>query len=142
MTLESRELTAIESIKQLKARYFRLMDTKQWEEWQWIFTEDARLKWGSEESQVFEGREAIVSGVSASLEGAVTVHHGHMPEIEILSDREARGTWAMYDWVDAPTFELHGFGHYHEQYRFEKGVWRIHQLELTRLRVDQVTKSG
>ena len=44
-----RELRDIESIKQLKARYFRFMDTKQWDEWQWVFTEDARLKWGPEE---------------------------------------------------------------------------------------------
>ena len=134
------ELRDIESIKQLKARYFRFMDTKQWDEWQWVFTEDARLKWGPEEGQVFDGRTAIVEGVSLSLEGAVTVHHGHMPEIEILSETSARGVWAMYDWVDSPIFELHGFGHYQEEYRCEDAVWRISSLHLTRLRVDQVTK--
>ena len=30
----------IEEIKQLKARYFRLMDTKQWDEWADLFTDD------------------------------------------------------------------------------------------------------
>ena len=140
MASEHRESSAIQAIKQLKARYFRLMDTKQWDEWQWVFTEDAWLKWGTEDDQVFEGREAIVAGVSASLKGAVTVHHGHMPEIEILSEDSARGIWAMYDWVDAPAFGLHGFGHYHEEYRCEEGVWRIARLLLTRLRVDQVAK--
>ena len=140
MAPDLRELKDIESIKQLKARYFRFMDTKQWDEWQWIFTEDAWLKWGPDEDQVFEGRRAIVDGVSSSLEGAVTVHHGHMPEIEILSADAARGIWAMYDWVDAPAFELHGFGHYHEEYRRQEGVWRIHRLQLTRLRIDQGAK--
>lgn len=137
MDPESRKLAHMESIKQLKARYFRFMDTKQWDEWQWVFTKDAWLKWGPEDDQVFEGREAIVAGVSQSLEGAVTVHHGHMPEIEILSETTARGIWAMYDWVDSPQFELHGFGHYHEEYRCEDGDWRIARLHLVRLRVDQ-----
>lgn len=31
---------AVEQISQLKARYFRLMDQKQWEEWRDVFTED------------------------------------------------------------------------------------------------------
>ena len=42
MTAE--QLTDIEAIKQLKARYFRLMDTKRWEEWGDVFTKDARLQ--------------------------------------------------------------------------------------------------
>jgi len=36
-----RALEEIEAIKQLEARYFRLMDTKQWEAWADVFTEDA-----------------------------------------------------------------------------------------------------
>ena len=31
-------LLAIEQIRQLKARYFRLLDTKQWDEWGEVFT--------------------------------------------------------------------------------------------------------
>ena len=32
----------------------------------------------------------------------VTTHHGHMPEITILSDTEAEGIWAMFDYVQIP----------------------------------------
>jgi 3-phenylpropionate/cinnamic acid dioxygenase small subunit len=37
-------LEEIEAIKRLKARYFRLMDTKQWDQWGDVFTEDAHLR--------------------------------------------------------------------------------------------------
>ncbi|NOT53085.1 MAG: SnoaL-like domain-containing protein, partial [Deltaproteobacteria bacterium] len=30
----------VEQIQQLKARYFRLMDQKRWDEWRELFTED------------------------------------------------------------------------------------------------------
>ena len=33
-------LEAIEQIKQVKARYFRFVDHKRWEEWGELFTED------------------------------------------------------------------------------------------------------
>jgi len=36
-------------------------------------------------------------GLTASLAHVATVHHGHMPEIEILTERTARGIWAMED---------------------------------------------
>jgi hypothetical protein len=29
--------------------------------------------------------------------------------------------------------ELHGFGHYHERYRKERGDWRIESFRLSRL---------
>ena len=131
------QLVAVEQIKQLKARYFRLMDTKQWQDWAQVFTEDAVLQWGPEESHVFHGRDAIVNGVRQALREATTCHHGHMPEIEVEAEDRARGIWAMYDYVETPQFVLNGFGHYHEEYRRRDGAWRIHRLRLTRLREDR-----
>ena len=64
------------------------------------------------------------------------VHHGHMPEIEVLGDNSARGTWAMDDIVELPGLSLRGWGHYHEQYRKEDGQWRICRIRLTRLRLE------
>jgi 3-phenylpropionate/cinnamic acid dioxygenase small subunit len=34
------DLADIEQIRQLKARYFRFLDTKQWEAWRGLFTDD------------------------------------------------------------------------------------------------------
>lgn len=139
MTLE--QIADLEEIKKLKARYFRLMDTKQWDEWAAVFTEDARLQWGSADSDVIEGRDNIVRTVSRALNGAVTCHHGHMPEIEIRNEREAVGVWAMFDHVDHPRFVLNGFGHYHEEYvKDDSGTWRIRSTRLTRLREDRRAK--
>ena len=141
------QLTEIEAIKKLKARYFRLMDTRQWEAWAEGFTDDARLRWGPEASNVIEGRSEIVATVSRTLADAVTCHHGHMPEIELLDAesaegiRSAKGIWAMFDLVDHPDFLLRGFGHYHDHYVKQDGHWRIRSTRLTRLREERTPKT-
>ena len=134
-------LAALEQIKQLKARYFRLMDTKQWGAMRALFSKDARLL--DEESNTgWTGRDAIIDGLARVLAPPVrTVHHGHMPEIELLSDTEARGVWAMNDWVDTPEFTLDGWGHYHERYVFEDRAWRIADERISRLRVVRTAKA-
>lgn len=138
-------LIAAEEIKQLKARYFRYMDTKQWSGWEEIFTTDAVMDVSEErvpggpQDGIVKGRDKIIPFVSKVLEGVVTVHHGHMPEIEVTSDTAARGIWSMEDklrWPDGKT-TLHGYGHYHETYEKVAGKWRIKTLKLTRLRTDR-----
>jgi acetyl esterase/lipase len=131
---EAPALAAIEQIKQLKARYFRLMDTKQFDAMRAVFAKDARLH--DEQSDTrWSGRDAIVRGLAEVLANARTVHQGHMPEIELLGDSEARGIWAMNDWVEQPDFTLEGWGHYHERYVIEDGAWRIADERISRLRV-------
>lgn len=134
-------LLDIEEIKRLKARYFRALDTKDWDEWGQVFARDAVLE-VPEADVLRRGREDIVASVSAALTGARTVHHGHMPEIEITGPDSARGIWAMFDYVEWLPREsgervgLLGFGHYHEEYVREDGAWRIAKTHLSRLRVD------
>ncbi|MFO8101752.1 MAG: nuclear transport factor 2 family protein [Dehalococcoidia bacterium] len=135
------KLVEIEEIKKLKARYFRLMDKKLWDEWGEVFTDDATLQYGPNPADVFEGREGIVEGLSNILADAVTVHHGHMPEIEIIDDSTARGAWAMFDYIEMTGLILKGYGHYEEEYVKENGRWKIKNLRLTRLRVD-TTRTG
>jgi hypothetical protein len=134
------QLRDIEDIKQLKARYFRLMDTKQWDDWGQVFSTDAVME-VPEADMVSHGRDEIVTNVSAALVGARTVHHGHMPEIEITGPGRARGVWAMFDYVEWPEADgqrvgLQGYGHYLEEYAREDGEWRIAKIRLERLRVD------
>jgi hypothetical protein len=142
-----RRLLDIEEIKQLKARYFRLMDTKCWDEYGLVFAKDAVME-VPEANVVNNGRAAIVRGVSKVLEGVRTVHHGHMPEIEITGPDTARGTWAMFDYVEfAPAksgdrIGLQGYGHYREEYVREDGQWRIRRLRLERLRIDPLGHGG
>lgn len=131
----------LEDIKRLKARYFRLMDTQDWDSWAEVFARDAIME-VPEADMVSRGRTEIVTRVREALAGARTVHHGHMPEIEILGPDTARGIWAMSDFVeweagvDGKRRGLRGYGHYFEEYRREDGAWRIARCRLVRLRVD------
>jgi uncharacterized protein (TIGR02246 family) len=131
----------LEEIKRLKARYFRTLDRKEWDAFAQVFSREAVLE-VAEAGVVQRGRDAIVASVSKALVGTRTVHHGHMPEIEVTGPDTARGTWAMFDYVEWPPSEagervgLQGYGHYLEEYVREDGAWRIARLHLSRLRVD------
>ena len=136
---------AIEAIKQLKARYFRLMDTKQWDAYRQVFTDDMAFYFESEDAPTATSGDDFVAYVRSRLATALSVHQGHTPEIELTSPDSARGVWAMFDWVDDPDQHraFQGFGHYHEEYRRGgDGQWRISRLRLSRLRVDQVAPSS
>jgi hypothetical protein len=135
---------AIEQIKQLKARYFRLMDQKRWEEWHELFTADVtavyhgaprRRSEGTAELRC-EGRADLVARVSGLLASGISVHHGHMPEIEITSPTTATGIWAMVDYLRLPSLTMKGYGHYEETYVKEEGEWKIKTILLTRLHCD------
>ena len=136
-----RRLLDLEDIRRLKARYFRTLDHKDWDGFGDVFARDAVLE-VPEAALVANGREAIVAAVSGPLTGARTVHHGHMPEIELTGPDTAKGTWAMADYVEWAPAEngqrvgLQGYGHYLEDYVREDGAWRIARLHLARLRVD------
>jgi uncharacterized protein (TIGR02246 family) len=130
-------LVDIEDIKQLKARYFRCLDTKDWDGFASVFTADAALE---AEGNVREGRDNIVGFIAKVLDGVVSVHHGHMPEITITGPDTATGLWAMFDYLTVPTEPptgFRGYGHYTEEYVRDDGDWRIKRLVLTRLRVDK-----
>ena len=133
----------IEAIKQLKARYFRLMDTKEWLPFSQVFTDDVVVDVSHDKhapGDFIRGRANVVDFIRKAVGKAITVHHGHMPEIELLSPTEARGVWAMFDYVEFnPGRGIRGYGHYHEEYRKEAGQWHISKLKLTRLRVDPLS---
>jgi hypothetical protein len=139
------ELVAIEQIKQLKARYFRTMDTKDWDGYTNVFAPSAVLDVSGEsgvpeDEGIIRGNTTIAEYVRGQVDPVLTVHHGHMPEIEITSDTTATGIWSMEDmlrWPEgAPLGDMHGYGHYHETYEKIDGQWRIASCKLTRLRVD------
>lgn len=135
--MDASRLADLEEIKQLKARYFRLMDTKQWEAWADVFTEDCSMHSGPPQQPSVRGRREIVAYVRSHIEHVITAHHGHMPEIEFDGPDRARGIWAMFDQLRGPGFTVDGWGHYHEEYhRCADGRWRIASTRLTRLRVE------
>ena len=122
------------AIHNLKARYCRLLDTKDWAGWQALFTEDVVLDTSAAGGPRIEGAAAAVAAVRGSIDQAITTHHVHTPEITVDGD-EASAIWAMQDrniWPNGR--KLLGFGHYHERYR--RGAdctWRIAESRLTRI---------
>lgn len=136
---------AAEEIRALKARYFRCIDTKDWDGFRALFTGEATMDMSEAQAGpdagVTTGAEAITASVARTMERFASVHHGHMPEIELVSDSEARAVWAMDDelwWTNREGRErhMHGWGHYHETYRKVDGRWLIASTRLTRLRVE------
>ena len=136
---------AIEEIQQLKARYFRCVDTKDWGGFGALFASDATVDYtppgGNPKDWSESGAANIVAFVRKAPGSTITVHHGHMPEVEVISPVTARAIFAMEDliwWPEgSPRKTLHGWGHYHETYEKIEGKWRIKTLRLTRLRIDE-----
>jgi hypothetical protein len=127
----------VEAIKQLKARYFRTMDTKDWAAMRDVFTDDVVVDTTSSGGGVVRGADDFITFLTGVIGDVVTVHHGHMPEIDLVSATTATGIWAMEDMLRWPNgMELHGYGHYQETYEKVGGDWRIKATTLTRLRVD------
>lgn len=130
-------LAEIEAIKQLKARYFRTLDTKDWDGFRDVFTVDFVSDTRPSGGKRIEGRDDFLAFLAKAIGERGTLHQGHMPEIEVQSAMSATGVWAMEDWVRFfPGVSLHGYGHYHETYRKEDGGWRISSSTLTRVRQD------
>jgi hypothetical protein len=133
------DMLEIESIKQLKARYCRYLDTKEWSAWRGIFTDDFVSDTAEAGGQIIVGADEFVAYIHKTLGKASrpTVHQVHAPEIELMSATTARGVWALEDVVRlAPGLNLKGYGHYHETYEKVDGKWCIKTSKLTRLRED------
>jgi hypothetical protein len=107
-----------------------------------VWAPDATLDVAEALKEPVRGAEAIIAWTSARAVGQISIHHGHMPDIQFVSDTQANVVWAMEDQVFKPLdsklgfLHLHGWGHYHETYVKLPQGWRIKATKLTRLRVE------
>lgn len=137
-------LEAYVAISQVKARYCRALDTKDWEAFAELFTDDVELDTRPSGGYLVRGREELLRVVRGSIENAATAHQVHSPEIVLEDANTARVIWAMQDrvvWDEERRAKfgnhgLTGYGHYHETYVRKDGRWRIAVQKLTRLHVD------
>jgi 3-phenylpropionate/cinnamic acid dioxygenase small subunit len=131
-------IDAFVGISQVKARYCRTLDTKDWDAFADLFTEDFTLD--VPEVDTIHGRDDAVAFIRASVGEARTAHQIHLPEIDLDGD-EARVIWAMQDrntW-DPPRngiSTLRGYGQYHERYVRVNGTWKIAAQRLVYLQLD------
>ena len=147
---ERERLAAIEEIKQLKAKYWRGVDSGDGGLVRSILAEDCVLdyigcctdpKTGVDHmpamNLVLTGRD---SWLSDALSEMVTVHQGHQNEIEITGETTASGVWSFTDRFfmppGAPFERLVGYGYYHDTYEKVGGTWLLKTTRITRLRVE------
>lgn len=138
-------LREVEQLQQLKARYCRLLDTKDWAAWRELFADDFVSDTSPSGGRRVEGADAFVGYVRKNLgkPTQTTVHQVHAPELELTSATTARGIWALHDYVRfAPALKLQAYGHYHETYEKIGGEWRFTSSTLTRVREDLFTPLG
>lgn len=149
---ESERLAAFEAIRDIRAKYWRGVDTADGELVRSILAEDCVLDYmgcctdpvsGVDHmpamNVVLKGRD---SWISDAFEGPhiVTVHQGHQHEIEIIDETSAKGIWCFTDRFFMPPgspFErLTGYGSYHETYTKEGSGWKLKTTRIERIRVE------
>ncbi len=108
-------LLDIEHIKQLKHRYFRYVDTKDWAGVTSCFVPEATAGYPQQECA---SRDEIIAFLSSSMvPDMVSMHQGHHPEITVDGDT-ATGVWYLHDKVFLPGFDfaLEGAAIYTDSY--------------------------
>jgi hypothetical protein len=149
---EGERIGAIEDIKQLKARYFRCVDSGDEALVPTVLADDCVLDYrgcctdpvtGEDfmpaMNVVLKGRESWVSDAFRKT-GVVTVHQGHQCEITITGATTAEGIWSFTDRFfmppGSPFSRLSGYGHYHETYEKIADEWKLKSTRITRIKVE------
>lgn len=149
---ESERLGAIEDIKQLKAKYFRGVDSADGELVRGILAEDCELDYigcctdPSSGQDFMPAMNVVLKGLDSWISdafknaGIITVHQGHNSEITVTTDTTAKGIWSFTDRFfmppGSPFSRLTGYGHYHESYEKIGGEWKLKTTRITRIWVE------
>lgn len=134
MTADDRieKLLARAEIGDLKSRYLRCLDAKDWTGLREVLHPDARL----DHPQIggHTGADAVVHAVRERIGLRVTVHHGHNAEIRLTGSHSALGWWALhsvsYDPERGPATATTGYGEYRDEFRRTEDGWRISAVSL------------
>jgi len=130
------DLEAIELIKQLKARYFRFLDSADIEGLKSVFCSDAHAHFkGAEYDFDLQGWDALEAFYKRAFKAeSFGMHNGHHPEIDVDGDH-ATGIWYLNDMFVhlKHNVTILGSALYQDEYRKEDGHWRIAKTGYTRL---------
>lgn len=149
---ETDRLAAMEDIRQLRAKYWRGVDSHDAELVRSILAEDCVLDYNGCMTDpttgvdhmpvmnlVLKGRD---SWQTDNLEGPkiVTVHQGHQYEIEITGENSASGIWYFTDRFflpeGSPFTRFTGYGRYHETYGKTTEGWKLKTTRIERIWVE------
>ena len=133
----SLRLEDIELIRRLKYKYFRCIDTGDIASLREVLTEDVKVDYiGGSYRWQMAGRDKILESIAGSFNAnAVGCHTGHHPEIDVLTDSTATGTWYLTDvFINlAEKVRTTGSALYRDKYVKIQGQWRIAESVYERL---------
>jgi len=149
---ETEKLAGMEEIRQLRAKYWRGVDSHDGELVRSILAEDCVLDYNGCMTDpttgvdhmpvmnlVLRGRD---SWQTDNLEGPkiVTVHTGHQYEIDITGETTAEGIWYFTDRFfmpeGGPFSRFVGYGRYHETYEKAADGWKLKTTRIERIWVE------
>jgi len=124
--MDGTSLATLREIEQLKYRYLRTLDLKDWDGFADTLAPEVVADYGGGKLS-FTGRDQVVDFMRTSLGPAIiTVHHCHHPEIELDGDT-ARAHWYLEDQVIITEHRLvlTGAAFYDDRYVRRDGRWWI-----------------
>ena len=131
------KLLDIEDIKNLKHRYFRAIDMADFDLLDNIFTDDITVDYrGGTYRWESQGKETIIESLRYSFHNqACAMHTGHHPEIDVISETEAKGKWYLQDifYNIDQNIVTQGTALYEDVYVKLDGQWLIKHSEYDRI---------
>ena len=114
---ELAELYDLEQLRQLKYRYLRHLDLKEWDQLERLFTPDATATY-ADGAYACNSRDQIIEFLREVLgPSMVTMHQCHHPELKVRGNR-AIGRWYLQDTVHMMEHRLtlEGSAFYEDRY--------------------------
>ena len=126
-------------IKELKSKYFRALDTKNWDELETTMTPNISTAY-SNGKLVFHGPKEITNYFKESMPHTeITLHQGHNPVIWFESDTVAYGKWYLQDnliFAEGNPYcgtQIQGSAIYTDKYVKVDGQWLIEDTGYLRV---------
>lgn len=130
------ELGEIHLLERLKYTYLRCLDTKDWDAMARLLTPNVEATY-SGGANSYSGRDEVLAFLRRTMgdESFHSSHHCHHPEIDLVSESEATGTWALEDTVLLLDLDLvvRGAAFYTDRYVKVDGRWLIAATGYKRL---------
>ena len=132
-------LKDVQAIKELKSKYFRALDTKNWDELETTMTPNISTAY-SNGKLVFHGPKEITNYFKESMPHTeITLHQGHNPVIWFESDTVAYGKWYLQDnliFAEGNPYcgtQIQGSAIYTDKYVKVDGQWLIEDTGYLRV---------
>lgn len=136
---EMQRLIDIEEIKCLKGKYFRCLDSKDWEGLSSTLSPTVKTSY-SNGKLVFNGPKEVTDYFAKVMPKTdITLHQGHTPEIWFESDTVAYAHWYLQDnliWVEPDPHagnQCQGSAIYTDKYEKVEGKWLISEIGYVRV---------